>query len=81
MMSYAALAAWSRPILSHCCTEHGYRCGVVLSSRITTIAMSMSDQLGRHCTIAACPHVLQVMMAQVSRIHASAHWKHTSLAT
>jgi hypothetical protein len=30
--------------------------------------MSKSDQLGRHRIVAACPHVLQVMMAQVSGV-------------
>jgi tRNA G26 N,N-dimethylase Trm1 len=67
-MSCAASAAWSRPVSSYCCTEHGQRCGVTLLGRITTIAMSKSSQLGRFCTVAACPHVLQVMMAQVSDI-------------
>jgi hypothetical protein len=46
MMSYAVSAAWSHPVSSTCYIEHGQRCGAVLSGRITTIAMPMSDQLG-----------------------------------
>jgi hypothetical protein len=44
-------AAWSRSVSSPCYTKHGQRCGVILSGRITTIAMSMSGQLGLHCTV------------------------------
>jgi hypothetical protein len=51
MMSCTALAAWSRPVLSLCCTEHGPYRGAVLSGRITSVVMSRSGQLGRHCTI------------------------------
>jgi hypothetical protein len=51
MMSYTASAAWSRPVSSPCYTEHGQRCGAILSGRITTVAMSRSDQLGPHCTV------------------------------
>jgi hypothetical protein len=36
--------------------------------RITTVAISKSGQLGRRCTVVACPHVLRAMMAQVSGI-------------
>jgi hypothetical protein len=68
VLSCAASAVWSHPVLSHCCTEHGQRCGVALSGHITTIAIFKSCQLGRWCTIAACPHILRVMMAQVSGI-------------
>jgi hypothetical protein len=46
-----ASAAWSRPVSSPCYTEHGQRCGAVLSGRITTVAMSRSDQLGLRCTV------------------------------
>jgi hypothetical protein len=67
-MSCAMSVVWSRPILSHCCTEHGQQRSVVLSGRITTVAISNSGQLGQWCTIAACPHVLWAMMAQVSGI-------------
>jgi hypothetical protein len=52
--------------LSHCSTEHNQRCGVALLGRITTVAISKSGQMGRQCTVAACPHVLQAMMTQVS---------------
>jgi hypothetical protein len=51
MMSCTASAVWSRPVSSPCYTEHGQRCGAVLSSRITTVAMSRSGQLGLRCTV------------------------------
>jgi hypothetical protein len=51
MMSYMASAAWSHPVSSPCYTEHGQRYGAVLSSRITTVAMSRSGQLGLRCTV------------------------------
>jgi hypothetical protein len=51
MMSCPVSAAWSRPILSLCCTESGSSRGAVLSGRITTIAMFRSDQLGRCCIV------------------------------
>jgi hypothetical protein len=51
MMSCSASAAWSRHISSSCYTEHGQRCGAVLSGRITTVAMSRSGQLGLRCTV------------------------------
>jgi hypothetical protein len=51
MMSYMTSTAWSRPVLSLCCTEHGpYRCAV-LSGRITSVAMFRSGQLDRRCTV------------------------------
>jgi hypothetical protein len=50
-MSYMASVTWSRSVFSPCYTEHGQRCGAVMSSRITTVAMSRSDQLGMCCTI------------------------------
>jgi hypothetical protein len=63
MMSCTASAAWSCLVSSPCCTEYGQRCGVVLSGRITTVAMSRSDRLSWRCTIettvAAYPYVLQ----------------------
>jgi hypothetical protein len=68
MMSCATSAVWSRPVLSHCYTDYGQRRVVALSGRITTIAISKSGQLGRRCTVAACPHVLRAMMAQVSGV-------------
>jgi hypothetical protein len=51
MMSCTASATWSRPVSSPCYTEHGQCCGVILPSRITTVAMSTSDQLDQRCTI------------------------------
>jgi hypothetical protein len=51
MMSCTASAAWSRPVSSPCYTEHGQRCGAVLSGHITTIAMFRSGQLGLRCTV------------------------------
>jgi hypothetical protein len=51
MMSCTMSAAWSRPVSSPCYTKHGQRHGAVLSGRITTVAMSKSGQLSRHCTI------------------------------
>jgi hypothetical protein len=50
-MSYTTSASWSRLVSSPCYTEHGQRCGAVLSGRITTIAMSRSGQLGLRCTV------------------------------
>jgi hypothetical protein len=50
-MSCTASVAWSRHVSSPCYTEHGQRCGAVLSARITTVAMFRSGQLGLRCTI------------------------------
>jgi hypothetical protein len=64
MMSCTTSAAWSHPILSLYCTEHGPSCDAVLSGYITTVAMSRSGQLGRHYTIEPhCSglHVLQAL--------------------
>jgi hypothetical protein len=51
MMSYTASAVWSRPVSSPCYTEHGQRRGADLSGHITTVAMFMSGQQGRCCTV------------------------------
>jgi hypothetical protein len=51
MMSCMASAAWSRHVSSSCYTEHGQRCGAILSSRITTVVMFRSGQLGLCCTV------------------------------
>jgi hypothetical protein len=51
MMYYTVSAVWSRPVSSPCYTEHGQRCGAVLSGRITIVVMSKSGQLGRHCIV------------------------------
>jgi hypothetical protein len=60
MMSSTASAAWSRHVLSLCCTEQG----VVLSGRITCEVILRSGQLGRRCTIephCSDMHILQVL--------------------
>jgi hypothetical protein len=64
-MSSVVSVAWSHCVLSYYCTKHGQRHGVALSGCICTITMSRSGQLGRRHIVAACPHVLQVMMGQV----------------
>jgi hypothetical protein len=51
MMSCMTSAARSCLVSSPCYTKHGQRCGAILSGRITTVAMSMSGQLGMHCTV------------------------------
>jgi hypothetical protein len=51
MMSRTVSAAWSHSVSSPCYTEHGQRCGVVLSDRITTVAIFRSGQLGLRCTV------------------------------
>jgi hypothetical protein len=51
MMSCTTSASWSRPVSSPCYTEHGQRCGAILSGRITTVAMSRSGQLSLCCTV------------------------------
>jgi hypothetical protein len=69
MMSCTALAAWSRPISSPCYTEHGQRCGVILSSRITTVTMSRSGQLGQRCTVEPNCSDLSTRLAVASVTH------------
>jgi hypothetical protein len=64
MMFCTVSAVWSHPVSSLCCTEHGQHCGTVLSDRITTIAISKSDQLSRRYTVEPhCSglHVLQAL--------------------
>jgi hypothetical protein len=51
MMFCTASAAWSHHVSSPCYTEHGQRCGAVLSDHITTVAMSRSAQLDLRCTV------------------------------
>jgi hypothetical protein len=51
MMSCTASTVWSRLVSSNCYTEHGQRCGAVLSGHITPVVMSRSGRLGLHCTI------------------------------
>jgi hypothetical protein len=50
-MSCTTSAAWSRLVLSLCCTEPGPSRGADLSGRITTVAMFWSCQLGLCCTV------------------------------
>jgi hypothetical protein len=50
-MSCTTSVAWSRRVSSPCYTEHGQRCGAVLSARITTVVMSRSGQLSLRCTV------------------------------
>jgi hypothetical protein len=42
MISCITSVAWSHPILSLCCTEHGSSRGAVLSGHITTVAACTS---------------------------------------
>jgi hypothetical protein len=65
MMSCTTSAAWSHPVSSPWCTEHGQRCGAVLLGHITIVAMSMSGQLGRRCTIE--PHCSGMHVLQAPR--------------
>jgi hypothetical protein len=51
MMSCLVFAAWSHPLLSLCCTEHGSSHCAILSGHIITVAMSRSGQLDRRCTV------------------------------
>jgi hypothetical protein len=51
MMSCTTSAAWRCPVSSPCYTEHGQRCGAVLTWYITIVAMSRSGQLGLCCTV------------------------------
>jgi hypothetical protein len=46
MISCTTSAAWSRPVLSLYCTEHGPSRGAVLLGHISIVAMSRSGQLG-----------------------------------
>jgi hypothetical protein len=66
MMSCTTSAAWSRLVLSLCCTEPSPSRGAVLSGRITTVAMSRSGQLGMCCTIEPNCSVLSARLAGVS---------------
>jgi hypothetical protein len=70
-MSCTASVAWSRHVSSPCYTEHSQRCGAVLSARITTVAMSRSDQLGLRCTVEPnCSDIFaRLASASVTRDH------------
>jgi hypothetical protein len=51
MMSCTTSVTWSRPVSSPCYTEHGQRCGVILSGDITSVVMSRSGQLSPRCSV------------------------------
>jgi hypothetical protein len=65
MMSCTVSAAWSHPVLSLYCIEHGPSRGAILSGHITTVAISSSSQLGRRCTIE--PHCSDLHVLQALR--------------
>jgi hypothetical protein len=69
MMSYTTSAAWSRPVSSPCYTEHGQRCGAVLSGRITTVAISRSGQLDLRCIIEPNCSDMSTCLASASITH------------
>jgi hypothetical protein len=69
MMSCTMSAAWSRPVSSLCYTEYGQRCGIVLSGRITTVAMSRSGQLGLRCSVEPNCSGLSARLASASVTH------------
>jgi hypothetical protein len=69
MMSCMTSTAWSRPVSSPCYTEHGQRCGVILSGHITTVDMFRSDQLGLRCTVEPNCSGLSARLAGASVIH------------
>jgi hypothetical protein len=69
MIYCTAPAAWSRPVSSPCYTEHGQRCGAVLSGRITTVAMSRSGQLGLRCSVEPNCSSLSARLAGTSVTH------------
>jgi hypothetical protein len=69
MISCTASAAWSHHVSSPCYTEHGQRCSVVLSGRITTVAMSNSGQVGLRCTVEPNCSGLSARLAGASLTH------------
>jgi hypothetical protein len=73
MMSCMTSTAWSCLVLSFCCTEPVSSHGVVLSGRITTVAMSKSDQLGLCCTVepnysGMCPFFIPVVNSPLGAV-------------
>jgi hypothetical protein len=62
---------WRAPCLVICHAEHNLRYGTALSDRADTVAVpcewSTGPMMYCSCTIAACPHVLQVLVAQPTR--------------
>jgi hypothetical protein len=69
MMSCTTSVAWSRPVSSPCYTEHGQRCGAILSGYITTVAMFRSGQLGHRCTVEPNCSGLSAHLAGASVTH------------
>jgi hypothetical protein len=71
-MSCTTSAAWSRHVSSPCYTEHGQRCGAVLSGCITTVAIFRSGQLGLRCIVEPnCSGMsAQLASASITRDHA-----------
>jgi hypothetical protein len=69
MMSCTASVTWSRPVSSSCYTEHGQRCGAVLSDRITTVAIFRGGQLGLRFTVEPNRSGLSARLVDVSVTH------------
>jgi hypothetical protein len=68
-MSCTTSAAWMRLISSPYYTEHGQRCGAVLSGHITIVAMSKSDQLSLRCTVESnCSGMLDISLFMWSTV-------------
>jgi hypothetical protein len=66
MMSCTTSAAWSHHVSSLCYTEHGQRCGAILTGHITTVAIYRSDQLGLHYTVEPNCSDMSVRLADAS---------------
>jgi hypothetical protein len=66
MMSCTTSAAWSHPVSPPGYTDHGQRCGAILSGRITTVAISRSAQLGLRCTVKSNCSSLSARLAGVA---------------
>jgi hypothetical protein len=47
--------------------SYDQQCDVVLSGRITILAMYKSDQQSQRCTVATCSHVMPVLMVSPAR--------------
>jgi hypothetical protein len=69
MMPCTVSAALSHPVSSPCYTEHGQRCGDVMSGRITTVAMFKSCQLGLCCTVEPNCSSMPARLTDVSVTH------------
>jgi hypothetical protein len=62
-------ASWSHPVASSYYTEHGQRYGVILSGRITIIAMYKSGQLGLRCSVEPNCSGMSARLADASVTH------------